>query len=185
MPSPHPFALVESLLRESRAAKSWNATLCLYRIGRFECRLFGVPDSVRIEIAPVGLLRHHGLEGTNAIRYGILADANDLLAFLKSAHSIDHAAPKLDDCEIAGTQPLARAICNGSHAHPHGEVLVWEPPYPGEIARLHRLAILHEAILECPQRSIFLVQIHADCLTQELAPSLGFRGLRRLTPGDE
>ncbi len=115
----------------------------------------------------------------------MLAGADGRAAGVERAHRVEHLLAELDDREVARAEALVRAVGDRAHRDPHRDVLVREPADAGEVARLHRLAVLPEAVVLVAQRAVLRVEVDARRLVQELAPGLGLGRLRRVAPGDE
>lgn len=96
---------------------------------------------------------------------------------------VQRALPEFDDRQIAGTESVPGAICDRPHGHPHREILIGNAVNAGEIAGLHRLAVL--AVVVVAQQAIALVEIDATHIAQELAPRGRLWRGGRVSPCDE
>ncbi|MNL24900.1 hypothetical protein D3C87_1463520 [compost metagenome] len=138
-----------------------------------------------VKLPPVDGLWQDSLERADLVRNDLSALADGRLISLDRSNGIEHDATELDDCQVAGPEPVVAAIGNGAHGDPHRDVLIGEAGDAGEIACLHGLPVLPEPVLYTAQRAVLEVQVNAYRLLQELAPGFRFRRPGRITPGDE
>src|SRR5215813_6040423 len=138
------------------------------------------------ERSPVGGLRHYPFEGGELdLRDARGAQPDRWPALPYFARRLHHDAPELDDGEIARPQPFLAAVHDGTHAFPHRDVLIGKTTDAGEVAELHRLAVLQVVVLAVPELPVLRVEIDADLRAAELAPRLLlYARLVRPRPGD-
>src|SRR5262249_11284097 len=141
------------------------------------------------ERAPVGGLGHDALEradlGVRDMRLGA-AERDAAVAHLP--RRVDPQAAQIDDPDVARAEPLLGAVGDAGAAHrlPHGDVLVGNAGDAGEVAELHRLAVLQVVVVARAPVAEVLVEIDAGLRAVELAPALLVDAwLVLAVPGDE
>src|SRR5207247_6483689 len=85
-------------------------------------------------------------------------------------HRFAHDAAEFHDREVAGTQALLAPVRNGSHRLPHRHVLHGDAADAGEVAELHRLAVLEIVVVTRALLAVFPVEVDAELRAAELAP---------------
>src|SRR5712672_4748024 len=141
------------------------------------------------EGAPVGRLRHDPFERADLGMGNMRRGASDRHAgFAHPARRVDHQAAEFHDRDVARAQPLLGAVDNAvaPHGFPHRDVLVGDARDAGEVAELHRLAVLQVGVLARALVAVVLVDVDPDLGDVELAPSfLVDAFLIGSVPGDE
>src|SRR6185295_14395404 len=107
-------------------------------------------------------------------------------ALLHRARGLDHQAAERHHGDVARADTLLRAVADRAHALPHRDILVGDTRNAGEVAVLHRGAVLLVIVLA--GADAVEVRIHVDAPFQhvELAPWIRTdAGLVGAAPGNE
>src|SRR5260221_10710565 len=125
----------------------------------------------RAERSPVGRLRDDAFERAKArVRDAWLAGADGGIARGEAPHGLDHDAAEFHDGEVARAQALGSAVGDAPHGFPHCHVLHRDAADAGEIAELHRVAVLQVIVVARARLAVLRVEVDADLRAAELAP---------------
>src|SRR4029079_17383987 len=89
------------------------------------------------------------------------------------AGRLHHQAAECDHRHVAGADTLLGAIADRAHRFPHGDVLVRNPADAGEVALLHRGAVLTVKIVARPHAVEIVIDVDPPLQHIELAPRIG------------
>src|SRR5262245_23908606 len=107
------------------------------------------------------------------------------LSIAHGAGRFHHQAPECHHRYVAGADALFGAIADRTHRFPHGDVLVRYAADAGEIALLHRLAVLAVEIVTRAHTIEIAVNVNTPLEHVEFAPCIGVDArLVRTVPGD-